>query len=758
MKLIQCHIDNFGKLQNFDYKFTDGLNNLKEANGWGKTTFVTFIKAMFYGIPSSRKTNLDENERKKYTPWQGGNFGGNLEFEVQNKHYRIERQFDKSDKNDVFNLIDLTTGKKSHAYSSNIGIEIFGLDEAAFERSLYIPQKLLNANPNESITNKLNAIIHGTAESYSLETALANLDKKRKSLHNQNKTGSIQKIEQKINDIVAQIAELRHAESAIIKHEQQITSETDAIEKLTTAKQQIDSQIKTYNVIAEKKANQSLLTNYVAAVEDCQTKIIAKQKIINHSNTNLAEVENYLAREADLTRLEMLRDTNHDRLPARRAELLEYFGGEKAVPTAEQVQTIATTIDQYNALKINVAPVQPTIKKTASNKLPLVLLALAVVCVIGGMVVLKPAIIVAISLFVGGVVLLLAAAFVYFRQMIKSQIGQPNAVNYAQFQANQLQFTQLQNQIVAFIGRFEPDENNFSNALYRIKLKIDELTQIEQQLTARQSDDQTLNTQITQMNAMIENYLSGFNFPVHGWGRRERLDCVKHTLQTLNELTTELNIKQAALDQFKATNAIDDTAVIPDIDSLQVQAATLQNQIDEHKEIRARSQNLIENLQNNLERLDDLETEKAHLETEREELNRQFTALKNAEKYLQSANDSLSAQYLAPMKNNLLKYLQLITGQNFQNLQLSTDFEISFNEDGFSREINYYSIGYQNAINLAMRLALIDTLFRTERPFIVLDDPFVNLDETKIDLAKAFLQKLGQTYQIIYLSCHSSRC
>ena len=106
MKLIRCHVENFGKLSDFDYSFADGLNCLRQDNGWGKTTLANFIKAMFYGLPVTTKKNLVENERKKYTPWQGGNYGGNLIFEIKQKQYRIERFFGKKEAEDVYNLID----------------------------------------------------------------------------------------------------------------------------------------------------------------------------------------------------------------------------------------------------------------------------------------------------------------------------------------------------------------------------------------------------------------------------------------------------------------------------------------------------------------------------------------------------------------------------------------------------------------------------------------------------------------------------
>ena len=64
MNLIKCHIENFGKLQNFDFEFSKGLNTIKEENGFGKTTFANFIKAMFYGLDASKS---EKSDRKRYT-------------------------------------------------------------------------------------------------------------------------------------------------------------------------------------------------------------------------------------------------------------------------------------------------------------------------------------------------------------------------------------------------------------------------------------------------------------------------------------------------------------------------------------------------------------------------------------------------------------------------------------------------------------------------------------------------------------------
>lgn len=56
-----------------------------------------------------------------------------------------------------------------------------------------------------------------------------------------------------------------------------------------------------------------------------------------------------------------------------------------------------------------------------------------------------------------------------------------------------------------------------------------------------------------------------------------------------------------------------------------------------------------------------------------------------------------------------------------------------------------------------MRLALIDCLYPQEKPFIILDDPFVNFDDEKLELCKALIRTISKQYQIVYFACHKSR-
>ena len=63
MKLISLHIDNFGQFNNFDYVFEDGINQIIEENGWGKSTLAAFIKVMFFGFDNTSKRDDYVNEK-----------------------------------------------------------------------------------------------------------------------------------------------------------------------------------------------------------------------------------------------------------------------------------------------------------------------------------------------------------------------------------------------------------------------------------------------------------------------------------------------------------------------------------------------------------------------------------------------------------------------------------------------------------------------------------------------------------------------
>lgn len=51
----------------------------------------------------------------------------------------------------------------------------------------------------------------------------------------------------------------------------------------------------------------------------------------------------------------------------------------------------------------------------------------------------------------------------------------------------------------------------------------------------------------------------------------------------------------------------------------------------------------------------------------------------------------------------------------------------------------------------------MDALFEHEKPPLILDDPFVNLDDHHMNYALELLKILAEQYQIVYLVCNTNR-
>ena len=124
--------------------------------------------------------------------------------------------------------------------------------------------------------------------------------------------------------------------------------------------------------------------------------------------------------------------------------------------------------------------------------------------------------------------------------------------------------------------------------------------------------------------------------------------------------------------------------------------------------------------------------------------------------FLEKSQNSLLEKYVKPMKDSVNKYVSMLLKDN-NEYSIDVNFKFKFITDNGVKGLDSYSRGYQSIISLCMRLALIDCLYPNEKPFIILDDPFVNFDDEKLELCKALLNKIAKEYQIIYFTCHDSR-
>ncbi len=202
MKLISMHIDNFGGLRNFDYIFEDGLNVILHDNGWGKTTMAAFLKAMLYGYDSRRSRDVTENERRRYLPWQGGKYGGTLDFEAEGVQYRISRTFGETPRFDTVKIINLDTHTNAKIPADKIGETLFHLDANAFQRSVFINQNgLMIDGAASSIHSRLNSLVSQANDVVVFDGAISELTQQIKYYEKTGARGELGKLDRRIDEI-----------------------------------------------------------------------------------------------------------------------------------------------------------------------------------------------------------------------------------------------------------------------------------------------------------------------------------------------------------------------------------------------------------------------------------------------------------------------------------------------------------------------------------------------------------------------------
>lgn len=135
----------------------------------------------------------------------------------------------------------------------------------------------------------------------------------------------------------------------------------------------------------------------------------------------------------------------------------------------------------------------------------------------------------------------------------------------------------------------------------------------------------------------------------------------------------------------------------------------------------------------------------------------EYTLVCKTMELLQLAKERLTTKYMGPVQRGFNEYYQIFNRVQVDNFQFDADMNLTIHEQGMRRSTKFLSEGCRDLAGICTRLAMTDAMYQDEKPFLIFDDPFVNLDEEKIEVAKQLLKKVSERYQVIYLTCHKSR-
>lgn len=958
MKLISCYIENFGGLSRYALEFTDGVTVLEAPNGFGKTTLAEFLRAMFYGFPRKAKT-LDKSRRQKYTPWNGGKFGGNLVFEFEGKRYRLERTFGATPRSDTFQLLDLTTNRKSDRFSEEIGQEIFRLDADSFERSTYLPQNQEGVSlTTAGIQAKLADLVENTndlgnfdkamgslrtarsafipyrgnggsvAEAASRVTQLQqeldrtnackdHLDRSREELERLNeqsreKESLLEGVRQDISaaaqvqvsrekrkqlhgllrqqeEVTASLLQLAQRYPEGIPSQQQIGKAREWADELATLSapreitpweqeavqvlarhgdrfaaglpedgqlQQATRQWETYRMLVSQQES-GKLTDGEQQRHRLLGRIFASGELDENRLDELAEQNRQLLiSRAELATLAVSREDRQ-----QMSLLNEFFA--RGVPEEAELEQHAWALDRRMALEQENTLL--TADMTDGRKMHLLMLIPALVMLAAGLVLMV------LQWFVPGGILLGAGILAGVLSLTGRKKTREAAARKEKILANTEEMEAIRTAVEAFTKRYLPGEpsdaleqirchretylvlleklrllkekqwqqeavvareeaslrqvlepllgqvTDFDKAISQLRVAREQYLELDRKVeTAKREETERIRRMTEQERAIgsflsrygadsapaeygaaiaglrrdAENYLRAREQAVH-CEEQERLraeqrnrcmealdaffsrfslqrqEDVRSQLQQLRDdgkMLEEQNARKEQLEQQIVRMreedprlAEEETEITWDAEQLKLQEKQLTAQIAALGKAMLQQEQNLQTIRNQLERLPEVQDELEFWQNKRRSDQDKARILDDTMTFLQNARESLTTSYLGPIRKSFSCYLEKLTQLEGETVFISPELEVQLERLGQARELGYFSAGQTDVVMLCMRFALVDALFGEEETFVILDDPFVNLDDRRTAEALKLLKELGRERQILYLTCNSSR-
>lgn len=780
MKLLKCHIENFGKLSGYDYEFRDGLNTIKENNGYGKTTFANFIKAMFYGMDVKRNTKV-LIDRKKYIPWQGGAFGGSVEFELNGKKYKIERFFGKKEAEDVFKLYDLSTNLECNDFTQNIGEEIFNLNKEAYERSTFISGQNIETAMNDSISAKLGNILESENDVNTSEKAIKILED---AIKNYKKTGDRGEINEKIlekTNLEKKLEQSKIDEKNLQERKEKYNSLKQELKEKEEERQNLNKLL-TLKIQEETKnaklENYKILQNNLEEAKKNleQTELFFKAGIPTEEETDTLieksfEIEKY---KVEVANFKMSTLENEEE-----SKLKKIFDNNRI-----SEETINDKISDYKSINDidNQIKVNEEKKSNLSNDLKAInkqrkldktlcvilgfLICVGIIVAMYGFVNQKMQIATGATIFG---ILIAIAALVKVNTYSKKSQSRKNKEEEEKDIGEYIQKLKekkynLQMGVDSFISMYSEnkDINDVIFELTEIKSQFNKYKDMKNNANLLLQRQNEILAKLKDLEESMREYFSKY-FEVINQSYVAYAQEIKIKKSLLIQQKREFEAKLRTVEEYKNINKIDELQSVKSYNMIAINKNEIEekikqitieiNNINDEKNY---AKNQIELLESNLDSVFDVETRIDELSQKIDEMKEKCGILEKTKKYLETAKEQFSSQYLNKMKQNFMKNLQLINGSEL-DINLDVNLNVKVNEQGSGKDIGYFSTGYKDLIYICMRLSLIDSLFEKEKPFIILDDPFVNLDESKIKNATDLLKNISKDYQIIYFICHDSR-
>ena len=284
MKIHKLKINAYGKLKDKEIQFKDHINVVYGKNEAGKSTLLTFIVNMLYGI-SKNKNGKNYSDFEKYKPWDAEEFSGKLEYELNNHEiFEVFRDFKKKNPQ-IFNEKKEDISKQFNIDKSK-GNEFFyeqtKMDEKLFLSTIVVNQEQVKLEKSEQniLIQKIANLVGTGEDNVSFKRAIDRINRRQLE-----EIGTERSREKPLNKL--------------LRENQNLEEEKIKLEKYKNTKYEIEENKKNQ---LEKSSNLEIELEYLNKIKN----IYEKEKIENEKIKIKEKIENENEQKINLNKKEIL--------------------------------------------------------------------------------------------------------------------------------------------------------------------------------------------------------------------------------------------------------------------------------------------------------------------------------------------------------------------------------------------------------------------------------------------------------------------
>jgi len=770
MKINSLFISSFGAIKNLKLDFSNGFNVIYGDNENGKTTVMAFIKMMFYGSERGGST-LSKNIRKKYTPWDGSAMAGSIDFTLNGKKYRLEKEFRSSNSTDKTTLFDLDLSE-SKATPSDVGTAIFGLSAAAFERSVFIGQFGFPESDKEAegeLSGKLSNLTLTGDENVSFEAVSGHLQKAKLQLMSKSgKAGEYDKnvkllsdleLEIKKGELAKQEYSSKKAKAEILQNEIVLLQKNSDELRIKIEQEQEILNYGKYKKLLELKGRLDKTSEnlrlpdggiiddiYLGKIKFCLSKA---ENAINLKNSKQNEIS--LLEQSIKAGLNPPEDATAENAKSLEKEI---EAGEKKLSEANlTLKEKAERISEFeNGL--------PELKKRKKAvNLPIILTSV-ILCALGAVFAFINPIVTYVT--IGAGVLALILAFV-IRPIDKKLIEE----RMLEIQALMLEYSEQEK----IISQLTQELNFKKDKLHAINTALSTTASV---LEKQENILKGLRTELTEADIKATQKTDELLELFSKYREVESLEAVVTALPEIAVLTDEIkSIKTELAVYIKELGGISYETAKEKLGALE--GKNLESNID-FKALKEEYSRQITEIGDKKAELVSLVSEAKALRTQIELLEKNRSRREILEKKVKAQKEycdildialltlsesfsEVHSSYGAVLEKEAAQIFSKLTNGKYESMSISKGFDISVREKEVfgTREVGFLSSGTVDQSYLSLRLALAKLICDSnEKLPIFLDDSLAQYDDSRTENAIAFLKEYAESEQVIMFTCHRS--